>query len=83
MNMQEKPEKTLDQTLEAQLQLPVKNKEGAVMKNEDGTPMTVVQAVSMGLLQQAMKGDMEAVRLLEEQKRAQEILALRKELFGV
>lgn len=80
---EQKKEKTLTQTIESLFQLPVKGQDGKMVTGEDGTPMTVLEAVSTGLLQQAMKGDAEAIRLLEEQKREQEIFSLRKELFGV
>lgn len=46
------------------MQQPVKTKEGRVIVNDDGSPMTIMEAIATTIVQNAMKGDSSSILLV-------------------
>lgn len=62
----EKNEKNLDlsELLIHKMQQNVKNKQGGIILNDEGEPMTSIEAIAMSIMQNAMKGDTASILLV-------------------
>ena len=68
----DKQEMTMEEYLLSQLETPVVLKNGEIMRNSDGTPMTKQEAIATNILNNAMKGDVKAAQYIQNiQLRAQ------------
>lgn len=56
---------TMEEYLLRQLDTPVVLKSGEVMKAQDGHPMTKQEAIATTILNNAMKGDLNAARYIQ------------------
>lgn len=54
----------LSELIAKKMQQTVKNKQGQVIVNEDGMPMTTMEAIAMSIVQNAMKGDAASIVLV-------------------
>lgn len=55
---------TMEDYLLSQLEEPVKLKDGSFATNQDGKPMTKIEAIATNILNQAMKGDIKAAQYI-------------------
>lgn len=57
---------TMEEYLLSQLDEPVVLKDGSVATKPDGTPMTKNEAIATNILNQAMKGDLNAAKYIQQ-----------------
>lgn len=62
---EKKKQMTMEEYLLSQLDEPVIQKDGSMIKKPDGTPMTKQEAIATNILAKAMNGDVKAISFIQ------------------